>query len=261
MKNVQLLPLEEHAWNLFRVISGIAEEYVPSFDQVSDWLHLSCGVSNVDVITARFDQSVLWCSNVAAFENERSKEFSTLTTAIVRFQFIWCAVESLIEVIEKKSKLKKREDQGKISWACAFLKTAQIKQPPMIRTSYTSILSSYERAILNDNYFLKLITDNNGFSRRVGYFGMGLNSVYKIRNAFAHGSLQLLRHDRVPFFEGDTDTELIDLSSRIVLLTIQMLILAFLGRNDFEIEVFDLLEIEVEDTASIIELLGAVQGS
>lgn len=66
-----------------------------SWLKISDQLHVASSILDVEVNTARFDDSVIWCETAWEFESERSKLLSQMVTQFVIFTIVWGSFESV----------------------------------------------------------------------------------------------------------------------------------------------------------------------
>lgn len=100
-----------------------------------------------------------------------------------------------------------------------------------------------------------LDTDKNLFnpSQCSSKSGLGLTLVYKIRNGFAHGAFEFGEPDEYQLTKS-YHTRIIHISCRIILLTIQMLLLTIHKDDNIEIELNWYFN-ENEETISAIDFL------
>lgn len=79
----------------------------------------------------------------------------------------------------------------------------------------------------------------------VNLSGVGLQVVYKVRNSFAHGSLRFSEPEEWNIFKP-IDDEIVNLATRIVLLSIQMILLTYFDDENIEITSWNFWEIKKE---------------
>ena len=140
-------------------------------------------------------------------------------------------MESTIDAVDPP-KHPDRSKRGKIRNACYLLHQKLGMRP--LPDGYAEALASFK---LHAMECLDRDRVNRRFSEwlDVGGAGLGLYVVYELRNSFAHGSIE--------FPEPDEEnkalsyhSEMIRESSRIILLTIQMLLIAHSESSEEEIE-------------------------
>jgi len=222
------------AWRLIQYM--IANGYISKeYTNVLDWLKLCSGVEKVEVFTGKYDEGVLYCGIIYDFENNRSEMLSLLSTQLVQFHFAWGAFESLIPALVPKEKI---FEYGKINATCGFLKKAGLNKflPNGYLNQYNKLLNDLRNAYQYNDELEELdILQENKYSYRnyVDKSGIGAFVVYKIRNKFAHGSMVFpypedYTDDKVP-----SDVGLIETATRLILNTIQILLINDIKDGDY----------------------------
>ncbi|OIJ14924.1 hypothetical protein BKP37_06990 [Anaerobacillus alkalilacustris] len=215
----EYLTIKEHAWKLCLVLEAI---YMAEEDDrwlhIKDWLHMASGVIETKVDTQYFDESTLFCGPARDYETNKSKLWSVFCNEFTIFNFIWGSLESLIENITGAEQTESKPYAG-IKYLRENYKTKPIDKYECVYNCLTTTLedSSYQ---LNKQYFKygKFIKPESG-----------LHLVSKIRNSFAHGSISLPDpHDWSKRIKKDI--LIISVSSRTVLLTMQMLLITHLSK-------------------------------
>jgi hypothetical protein len=226
-----------------------------NWSHASAFLKLASSVTGVNLDTARFDDSVAWCSSASEYHFAHSELLAELVRELSVFNFIWGAFETVVKIMNLPSVPK---SSSIIDAACHYLKR-----------NFESIphVQHYDEAVF-DLRSLLLIDKQYGVTEKdfrtgayVGPSSIGIHIVRRIRNKFAHGTLN------IPEPEGWTgkkslDSTLFNTSSRITLLTIQMLVIAYFKASPVQIHWYrdrdwfddDDHYLEVEDSFIDIEL-------
>lgn len=230
MSKNQLIDLQEHCYELEKFLSQLNH---PSFSNTIDWLDIAAGVESVKVTTSKHDDTVAYCETVMDYEDARSKLLSKLATRLTIFNFVWGSFESVAKALlgDKRSSIVDR--------AINFLKQNYISSPPM--AGYKDALRDLA-ALIKDDSTYEVSSDAFKIKGPADLNGLGLHVVRKIRNDLAHGSANLPRPD--DWGEGKTNLQssecrhlkLIDTCTRIVLLTVQMLLLVHVRGKEITVE-------------------------
>lgn len=224
-KHGPLVDIKRHCNNIARFFF-FENPYDPS--PVSSWFQLGSGIKQVVYVSDLFDSFSQWCGPAIEYENERSKYNSCLILELTRFNFIWSGLEAYVDSQFFPACPDKR---GKINSVNYFLKKNYLnKYPPM--EHYSKLLSYLNELLVKHNGFgdaSELFQENNCISNEL----IGLKVVYKIRNLFAHGAFEFNDSE---YFEDDIldnlklsrpiEIPIIIASSKIILITMQMLLLA-----------------------------------
>ncbi|MEC0238372.1 hypothetical protein P4H66_00610 [Paenibacillus dokdonensis] len=232
---MKYISINEHAYCLMRVIHAIEFEEISqeNFQNITEWLNMAAGVEQINIITERYDSSIYMCGTALEYSIEKSKLWSKLCSELVTFNFIWGSIESLIlKFVTKNSK-------DSTTYLGRKFISNNYKGPTIkgFIETYNNLYSMLRKELSEQE--LKNI-------EREHHAAKGLFLVSKLRNRFAHGSRLLpLPED---WSEGLTrDVDIIQQSSRIVLFSIQMLLIAKYGLRGYRIEdpvLFDFEQIE-----------------
>jgi hypothetical protein len=225
MKNS--LEIDEHAWRLSNFFTSLY--FHESEDQewlhMSEWLHMASSIVNVDIDSTRFDRSDMDIFEIYCSAVSRSNVWAKHCMELSRFNFIWGCLEYVIKRITPTE-----TGGSKVNLGCNYLTKFYDKKPIKEYEYYlealkTTLQDSYTQ-LVDLNAELKKIKD-----QKWSYVCEGLFIISKVRNLFAHGALPL------PTFEDeieDAETyKIVTISSKIILLTIQMLLLAYFKEDDF----------------------------
>ena len=220
-----LIPVNAHCANVARVLKAV--EDAVDWENVADWLLVAASVKSVDLDTIQHDWDFGYCSSADEFQMSREDLLQRFVTNISIFTFAWGALEAALEVI-KPPKHADKSKGGKIRNACHYLKGKF--------ESRSSVLHLFEE-VSNFRSAAQACFGYEGVEAQfrdvtdIGTPGIGLYAVYKLRNSFAHGSLAFPMPDE----ENRPDSEhagMVTHATRIVLLTLQMLLLAHFGESN-----------------------------
>jgi len=235
-----LLELQEHCAILSSTLAHLHQEdgttfsrlgEILDFSHAAEWLELAAGVTKVEVVTARFDDTVMYCESALEYENARSELYSRIVTQLTIFQFAWGAFETTAKIANPLSipaSFRHRGANGLMDRIIFFLRNT-----PTTPT-YQDCLNELRRFFRPGTVFAGLSSEP--LLRHMGPSGVGINVVRRIRNRLAHGV------GRIPGPDGwgngkSRDPEIIALSTRITLLTIQMILGTRFNERHFPIEV------------------------
>ncbi len=230
--------LPRHCWDLSEIFgNALYLSNCPAtrnLEDPADWLRIASGVRSVDLDTAAFDDTFMLCKSADDYFRRKDIVCSVTAKALTRFLYIWSAFETLVDSYWSERQI--RKIGGKVKIASSVLKT-QIRSHNDFR-GYTETLDALHRIVKTENKYDKfLFAINNLKADEVP--SAGLTLVYGLRNSFAHGSFKF------PEPPDDVDEKtvhglesiaLIDVSSRLALLSIQMLVWSLSPRS-LEIEV------------------------
>ena len=215
-------PLQLHAYHLAKAMMSIDVSRL-DYEDVHDWLLLASGIDKLEFDVTKYDSCLGYC--IAAEEYEGKKE--ELTEEFVRnlaiFQFIWGSLEALINELNLPKVPNLKRGRTKIDSPCYYIKCNE--KPEFNKLEYEHVFEQFKKTAA---MFFEPSDFQSYFSckKHVSYYSQGLYVIYKIRNHFAHGHTGFPEPDRHE--EGiNYEANLMKLSSRIVLLTIQMIILAY----------------------------------
>lgn len=220
-----IVPISNHCANLVNFLECSGDYY--KWEDATEWLLLGGSIKSVCVDIIQHNSGFGYCSDADYYDLSKEELIEKFVTDLTRFNYVWGAVESFIKIIKPPTHPDKNK-RGKIRDACYFIKNyASIKEPVLnINESIDEFLTA-SRACFG---FEKV---ESRFSE-VGEFGsiaIGLFCVYELRNSFAHGSLSFPSPDD----EGRPVSEhskMVTAATRIVLLSIQILLLAYYQDSD-----------------------------
>ena len=237
-----VLRIQEHCSALSKLLPNL--DYLRPTSVVNDgelvgwahpaeWLDLAASVTKMEVVTGQDDQSLGLCESALDDEEERSALLSQFVTSLTVFSFTWGAFESAAKIVSPPAIPKALRNKGNNSLTARVVHALKSVTPDGV---YYCALASLCRLLRRSHAChasvpteLAAITNADA--------GLGLGLVRVIRNGFAHGAASL------PQLDGSDSTDSLDslvvrISSRIVLLTIQMILREFYRNQSFEIEIF-----------------------
>lgn len=218
--------LQRHSHNIYRFLL-----YSNPYDNnpVNSWFYLASGIEKVHFISDKYDDYVQWCGSAIDYENERSNFHGKLILALTQFNFIWSGLEAYIDSTNFPNCPSR---SGKINKVNYFLKSKYLGNYPMIE-NYSETVNLLKKLLLLNPWYLEG-SDIDTITDCECHELIGLKIVYKIRNHFAHGSLTFSEPDgwnqTKPY-----DVSIIKASSRIVLMSLQMLFAANSTSLNFKI--------------------------
>lgn len=241
-ENRQIVDIQEHCFKLRELLGQLDPfEYILP----SDWLNIAAGVESVTVTTSKYDESVMYCRGAFEYEEKRSQLLSHLTTKLTIFNFVWGSFESIVETLELPKlpgHLRQVGDSPAIRTLWFLKQNYGSGESIVFYNEELEFLKKLEQkyGFYNDNRKNPKKTQKTKNKKKVHYIdyadinGLGLDIVRRSRNALAHGSASMPIPD--DWGEGKTQLsateqyhiEFINTSTRIILLTIQMLLFAYL---------------------------------
>ncbi len=196
------------------------------FRSVVDWLDLAAAIDSVEVDTTEFIGACDFCSSARDYESARSKLFSDVVTAMTFFTYIWLAAEQLIKALHLPKVPKALRSGGRdIDRALYYLKCRMADdRDPDRMPAYEQSLERLKQPLSRDPRYRQLVR-SLAIEPHMNYWGMGLHIVRRLRNHLFHGAMQLPEPEEWSVTEPH-DVELIELSARLALLSIQMVLIA-----------------------------------
>lgn len=218
MADYDLRAIDEHCAAVVELfIYGMECAYDEGWLAGMSMLGVASGIASVEYGRLRFDTTLGFCESADEFSQHQEILENKLVASLCRFNFIWSAVESIIDVAIPSKNLK--SPAGKINNACFFLKHNCHLNVAFV--SYVFCLERLKALILCCSQYGDFLKKNY-FGDHVSLAGQGIYLAYRLRNRLAHGALGLpiTRQED----ENHIDNEIVELCSRLVLYSIQMLI-------------------------------------
>lgn len=235
-----LLSLQLHAYQLSKVINQFSEQdngLETTWYLAAEWLHLASSIRSVNVVTEQFDDSIMYCGPAIEYEEQKSKTLEKIVREVSIFNFLWNAFETVGKNINPPkipNTLKKR--RSLIDDCLFFLKNNY----PLIPAPdvYNELLQQLENFLEKDPQYAHVQFEKILDDSYCDNSGKGLALIRMIRNDFAHGSHSFPDPNDWSWNNEFTTSDYIKkihVSSRLLLLTIQMLLISFFKDKPFSI--------------------------
>lgn len=226
--NGLLIDLQRHSHNIARFFI-----YENPFDDelISPWFRIASEIENVIYKSHKYDRFVQFCGPAVDYETSKSDFHSDLIHNLTCFNFIWSGFEAYLDTLSLPSSPDKRK-RGKINSVNYFLKETYIKKYPILDNYIETV--SYLKKILQLNPWYKYTYNSFNASNYESNELIGLKIVYSIRNSFAHGSFVFTEPEEFNAVKP-LDNFIIQASSRIILLTMQMLLISMTKDLEFKV--------------------------
>ena len=218
--------ISEHCSDLSKLISG----YEPEIDWPNqfEWLNIASGIKKVEFDLIRFDTCFGYCNDADQWHGAREELLETYVTELTRFSYVWGALESLIDDIKPPP----APERGKINAICYYLKdkleTIDIIPP------YFEVLNELKLILNSSDVAEPNILNRFQTSSNISEHGVGLYVIYKLRNRFAHGAISFPQPDEENKPKSNYP-QMILLATRIVLISMQMIWVAFYKNSTLKI--------------------------
>lgn len=192
---------------------------IEEWNNISQWFHVANGIKDLSYDGINYDAAFEMCRPAYEYEIGRQELYQRLVKEITLFSYLYSGLEGIISSLQLNRCPKQA---GKVNSATYFLKTSFAKWHLPIK--------GYENAvILCERMYKHSLDEGYRISSELGdcvsIHGLGLRLLYKVRNKLMHGDFffpEPLDHSfRLPF-----QPEIINLCSRLVLMSVQMLFLA-----------------------------------
>ena len=231
MSNYQLKSLREHCFDLAYLFFSLKQISVGKYarQNYAYWLHLAAGVENISMDHERFYVDNTSSLDLTNTLYDRARQSNTqIFQSLVVFNLIWHVfLKLLADHFDNK-------DRCALNKACEYLDS--VYNPFKNVVKYNDLVRELKRLIRSSGILdADSILKNRDYANRSS---VGILLVDRINDFFAHIAYQFpLGSD--PSGGHAIDPEIIDRSSRIVLLTVQMLLLPwFEEQNNISIKPF-----------------------
>ena len=214
------LPIDGHCAALAYLLAEAKER--EKWNDVCDWLLVAASVESVELSTAKHQNYHGFCSSADEFDDAREDLLKRFIEEYSVFNLIWSALESSLTDMHL-TKHPDKSKRGKIRDACSWLHHCFINRYPV-----KGLVDEVAAFRLAAQQCLGFETVERRFSEvsEIGHAGIGLYTVYELRNKFAHGSLAFPMPDENNRPVSSHES-MVKHASRIVLLELQMLFLAY----------------------------------
>lgn len=243
----ELRTIQEHCFLLAKLMYQLAdipdskgkkenEHFYVSWLSTGDWLHIAASINDVSINTMNYDSDIILCGDGLRWEEERSEIIKKTTKLLIVFNFIWGSFENIAKIIsppEIKNTIKKKRN---IVDDCLYYLKKYYPQRDHLRF-YDKILIQFRECIESHQKY-KYLSKQFKIYPFCGIEGLGLHIVRIIRNDFAHGTAQIpLPPDEDDDKEHILLFHILELSSRLILMTIQMLLMVYCGDKETYVEI------------------------
>ncbi len=226
---------EEFLISLKYHIRGIAEYFYSTKHmevEVGNWFWMASSIDQISFDGIRYDSAFEMCSSAHEYEIEKNDLHEKLMNELTLFLYVYSGFESLLNKIELNDCHYRK---GKINSATFFIKenfSIKYNTIPKYRETLSLLRELVNKSALSDfeKYFcLDECTDANG---------VGIKVVYKLRNCLAHGDYSFPEPNEW-FHSFPLEPEITKLCTRILLFSIQMLLIADCENPKNIIELFN----------------------
>lgn len=213
------VPLHEHA---ARIAEVLTLRVAPTdWFAVCEWLDVAAAVEGVSVNTIRANSGYGYCSTADEYADARQELLRRFVREYSIFSFVWGSIESAVTLISPPKHPVKAK-RGKVRDAAYFLRSSFANRAAVsgLREEI-DLFCEAARSCLGSAAVDARMAETTEF----GWAGIGLYTIYELRNQFAHGA--------ITFPEPDQDNRpvsahesMVAHASRVALLQLQMLLLA-----------------------------------
>lgn len=254
-------PLNHHIADLSKTFIRM-NDWI-GYDDVSDWLRIAAGIKSVDFDDTDYNDLLGYCGDADNYDSAREHLLQKHVTNLSVFTYVWGALECFIEHIYP-DKSPERKEFGKVGAACFYI--TNFFSPELTPIGYDTELSKLKNIVDNHSEFSEIAKRFLNLPNHINHQSTGLHAIYKLRNLFVHGKLTF------PFPDSNTDDlksnfdlHIIEISTRIVLLSLQMLLSAKERENNYKItadwigyDVFDCDDANDEPEVDLLRLLKVI---
>lgn len=221
-----MIPIKLH-------LRGITEYFIAkephASESIVNWLWIASSIDSINFDGIRYDCAYSMCRPAYEYEKEKQKLYVSLINELTIFLYAYSGFESLLNDF---SLPKCPINDGKINSAKYFLKENYSKNFNTIPL-YSDLLSILRILIRKSS--LKKFEKCFSVDDCTDINGIGLKVIYKIRNKLAHGDY----HFPEPgdwSYELPCEPEIAKVATRIILLSIQMLLISTNADNFVTLE-------------------------
>ena len=255
IQKIQTIPIDLHCDLLGRFVAGQMawafprepkpdEEHLCS-ESVFEWLRIAASIESVSVNTLTVDEGVMYCSEAAEYEDIRSDLLAELLHDHLRFTYVWGAFETLVKIVAPPAVPKSVKPRSSMVDRVAYHLQEVFDHRNCAPWGYNQWLNELRASLGPSDRFR--IGKYFEWTACAVYSGLAISIVRHIRNQFAHGIVNIPEPEE---WTGEKPAALsvIKLSTRLVLLSMQMLLLAqcpdpyWAGKNIPDIEDISLWE-------------------
>lgn len=227
-----LIGSEEIAFSRYREGLSIDDEVV-TWRDVSALLEVGSSIFSVEVVTGINDPGIFYCDPVDDYHSKKSELLTRLVAPFTIFNFVWGSFETLVKIINPPKVPKKLYHSSSPVDEVIYYLQCNLMQYPSI-PYYKEILADLREYINCLPQYRGLLNEFK-LKPHMSFNGLGIHVVRKVRNKFAHGIVTVPEPEEIG--ENDyLDPLLIDLCTRITLMAIQMILMAFFQKEQFTLD-------------------------
>lgn len=223
-----LAPIDEHAMALMAIL--VRWPGHQDWSLVADWLSIVGSLNSVSLNSGKLNPDFGWCSQADAFDAAREDLLTAFVRDLTMFSFCWGALEAALNVMAL-DRFGEPSKRGKIQTACAFI--AEHFESHAVVEGLEGQVARFRAAAI-ECLNAESVERRFRVGATFGAQAVGLFAVYELRNHFAHGSLNFPLPDDANKAVSE-HSAMIDSASRIALLQLQMLLLAYSRESTGEV--------------------------
>jgi hypothetical protein len=232
----ELIDLQDHS----QLIAKFLYDY--GLTSSGDWFDIASKFQNIDYDNFKYDEFVGYCESADDYTDAEGIAHKELIQELVVFNFIWNGLESIISSLKFG---KCPFSLGKINSAAYFIQKEF--ESLSINFKYYNETIEYLKTLLKKTEIIPTKGNNTQnlftLNKCNSIHGLGLTVVYKIRNELAHGAFNFPMPNNWDKDEksGEMKVEklneptILNISSRIILLTVQIIFMGYLKESTSEI--------------------------
>jgi len=194
---------------------------------IMDLLSIASGIESIEINLRKYDRSLLFCDMERVYNKDQCKYHEIMIRPMIKFLYIWTAVEKLIDLINPVN-----EKKGKVAKIIKYVED---------KFNSTDSLPHHDELMVSlDGMITEIRThtneDQDKFEDKIKkYAGKSLMEktwryVYEIRNHYVHGAIS---------YSGQSEStaksykDIFDVSSRLTLFLIQYLMMFYRGKDPY----------------------------
>lgn len=184
------------------------------------WFHISWSIDEVIYDGINYDAGFMMCEPAREYEIENQKLYERLIAEITLFTYLYSGFESYISDLDLT---RCPNNNGKINAATFFI-SENLNENNFFIAFYSDILT-LTAEMYNSIFVDRFDPLSNENKNCCNLYGQGIRLLYKVRNKLMHGDFFFPE----PLDFGTTlpfHPELINLSSRLLLMSMQILIIS-----------------------------------
>lgn len=221
-----LIPINEHAAAIAHIITE-PESFSIEFGKIYEWLLAAAAIHSININIIQYQRGFGYCEAADEYDISKEKLTEKFLYKLSIFSLTWSALECCIDVINPYNYKKNRKN--KIKSACLYIDKNFTKSTtlPLLEKEILNFRRSAETCLGYETVLER-------FKKCQSRHGQGIYVIYELRNSFAHGDLSFPTPD-----ENNQPVSnhhlMLEHATRIILMQIQMLILAYTRYSSEEV--------------------------